>query len=87
MCDTVASEDPSLMVYLFQYPHIVYYSIISQNMSSEAQVKNFFYFVEMLCSVLKIFSRYFCILNDRMISKSVTSYMRQAAFLNISFDP
>ena len=35
--------------------YIHYKTIISQNVLFEAQVKNFFYFVENLCSALKIF--------------------------------
>ena len=36
--------------------YLRYKTITSQNVSSEAQVKNFFYFVEKLCSLLKIFN-------------------------------
>ena len=35
--------------------YLRYKTITSQNVSSEAQVKNFFYFVAKLCSVPKIF--------------------------------
>ena len=35
--------------------YLHYKTIISENVSSEAQVKNFFYFVEKLYSTLKIF--------------------------------
>ena len=35
--------------------YLRYKTISSQNGSSEAQVKNFFFFLEKLCSVLKIF--------------------------------
>ena len=35
--------------------YLRYKMITPQNVLSGAQVKNFFYFVEMLCSVLKIF--------------------------------
>ena len=35
--------------------YLRYKTITSQNVSSEAQVKNFFYFVEKLCSILKMF--------------------------------
>ena len=38
--------------------YLHYKTITSQNVSSKAQVKVFFYFVEKLCSVLKIFK--FC---------------------------
>ena len=34
--------------------YLCYKTITSQNVSFEAQVNNFFYFVEKLCSVLKI---------------------------------
>ena len=40
------------LVNLKGYLH--YKTITSQNVSSEAQIKNFFYFVEKLCSVRKI---------------------------------
>ena len=35
--------------------YLRYKTVTSQNVSSEAQVESFFYFVEKLCSVLKIF--------------------------------
>ena len=35
--------------------YLRYNTIISQNVLSEAHIKNFFYFVEKLCFVLKIF--------------------------------
>ena len=35
--------------------HLQHKTMTSQNVSSEAQVNNFFYFVEKLCFVLKIF--------------------------------
>ena len=35
--------------------YLCYRMVTSQNVPSEAQIKNFFYFVEKLCSVLKIF--------------------------------
>ena len=45
--------------------YLRYKTITSQNVSSEAQVKKFFYFLENLCSVLKYSS--FCIFNHPMI--------------------
>ena len=35
--------------------YLLYKTITSQNVSPGAQVKNFYYFVEKFCSVLKIF--------------------------------
>ena len=35
--------------------YLRYKTITSQNVSSEVQVKNFFYFVEKFCAVFKIF--------------------------------
>ena len=35
--------------------YLRYKTIISKNESPEAQFKNFFYFLEKLCSILKIF--------------------------------
>ena len=52
--------------YAFKYQlkgYISYKTLTSQIVSSEAEVKNFFYFVEKLFSVLKIF----CIFNHPMI--------------------
>ena len=51
--------------------YLFYKMLTSQNVSSEAQFK-IFYFVEKLCSVFKIFN--FCLfLTIRWFSKSVTS--------------
>ena len=44
------------------YPR--YKTVTPQNILSEAQVKNFFYFVEKLCSVLKIF-KFLCFQSSR----------------------
>ena len=62
--------------------------IISQNVSSEAQVKNYFYFVENLCSVLKIFKfLYFLPSHDLPnLWRHVSISTWDGAFLNISFE-
>ena len=47
------------MYFPFYHPlvkgYLHYKTITSQNVSSEAQVKNFFYFIEKLSSVFKMF--------------------------------
>ena len=40
---------------LLKKGYLRYKAITSQNVSSKAQIKKFFYFVEKLCSLLKIF--------------------------------
>ena len=52
------------MVLVFQ-GDLRYKTITSQNVPSKVQIKNFFYFVEKLCVVLKIFK--FCIFNHPMM--------------------
>ena len=63
--------------------------ITFQNVSSEKQVKIFF-FVEKLCSVLKIFKfLYFSPSHDleNLSRHDEYYYIRQGAFLNMSFEP
>ena len=63
---------------------------ISQSVSSEAQVKNFFYFVEKLRYVLKIFKfLYFQPSPDlpKLWLHDEYQHMRQDVFLNVSFEP
>ena len=44
-----------IFLFLWLKGYLRYKMITSESVSSEAQVKHFFYFVEKLCSVLKIF--------------------------------
>ena len=54
----------NLLMAIFKV-YLYYKTITSQNVSSEAQSKNFFDFVEKVCFVLKKLK--FCIFNQRMI--------------------
>ena len=64
--------------------YLHYKTITSQNVSSDAQVKNFFISEKSYIP----FSRYsnFCIFNYTMIYQ-ICDIMRQGTFLNISFEP
>ena len=67
--------------------HLRYKTITSQNVFPEAQ--EFFYFVEKLCSILKIFTfLYFKRSHDlpNLWCHDEYKYMRQGAILNISFE-
>ena len=83
---TFTSYELKSMIYEFK-GYLRYKTIASQNVSSEAQIKNFFISQKNYVP----FSRYssFCIFNHPMIYQICDVMMSfwQDAFLNISFEP
>ena len=55
ICPSICELDTIQKLVLALKGYLCYKMITSQNVSSKAQIKNFFYFVEKLCSALKIF--------------------------------